>query len=336
MSRPISEQEYFNLTLSRIPEVKRGEQHSLKKGENLWTIAREKLGNNAKKSELLDYTYKVAKLNGYKTLDEMNSLKINDVIYLPEISKIDSSSKNLKPKTVTSDSGNKKQETVTKTQDTTHGKKLRFMLLQNNDSVPVFTWQNEGSFLLDRFQKQHEIKVPYAPADEPKSVAAKPKQQQKTVIKKNNTVKTETKVKPNSEFPKTNNRAEASFYDAISTIVHNPDNKDIKCTKGYNIAGSDFYYIDIYNPADKSHEKNLIAFRVSKTTGEITSMSFNDTNELNPLKYDYDINNNGQIVQNTDNYASPRKNVGQVDMTFYNKLISILKEKAKERDAMRE
>ncbi len=60
-------------------------RYKVKKDDNLWTISKEHLKNkNATNAEIQDMMYKIAKLNNKDSMEEINSLKINDVIYLPE------------------------------------------------------------------------------------------------------------------------------------------------------------------------------------------------------------------------------------------------------------
>lgn len=61
--------------------------YTIKKGDNLWNIAKEKLNKkNAKNSEIQGFMYQIAKLNNLNSLESANSLDINDVIYLPSSS----------------------------------------------------------------------------------------------------------------------------------------------------------------------------------------------------------------------------------------------------------
>ena len=58
--------------------------YTIKKGDNLWNIAKEKLNKkNAKNSEIQGFMYQIAKLNNLNSLESANNLDINDVIYLP-------------------------------------------------------------------------------------------------------------------------------------------------------------------------------------------------------------------------------------------------------------
>ncbi len=309
MPRPISEQEYFNLTLSKTPEVKRGEQHTLKKDENIWTIAREKLGKNASKSELLDYTYKVAKLNGYKSLDEMNSLKVNEKIYLPDMGKPASAEQSDKPVVSKKPESKAPRTEVTKPTKT----QARTSTSQTNEFIPVFSWQEQGSFLLDNFKKQHEVKVPFAPADQVTKTS-----------KKAPVVKAEAE-KPREQkltFPKGRNTAEEAFYNIAKTIIENPERKKFLLSpKNNNLTNSpqnyDTYYIDI---PDNNNENKISFFLKVNEEGKITKMSYNALVDENSGCYDFDITPDGKITAPDKVTGAFHSDVSSVDKKYFNKL----------------
>ncbi len=60
--------------------------YTIKKGDNLWNIAKDHLANeDASNAEISDMMYKIAKLNNKSSIESANDIKIADVIYLPEI-----------------------------------------------------------------------------------------------------------------------------------------------------------------------------------------------------------------------------------------------------------
>lgn len=93
-----SEQAYIDYVMQRLPDVKRGEVHTMQRGDNLWNLAKKALNKkNATNQEISNYMLLIAKLNDLKTVEKMNSLKVSDKIYMPEISavkKIDDAEKN--------------------------------------------------------------------------------------------------------------------------------------------------------------------------------------------------------------------------------------------------
>ena len=76
---------YIANVFTRLPQEKaQSETHELKKGENLWSIAKKALGQNARKGEINDYMLRIAKLNGFNTYEKMNNIKIGTAIFMPE------------------------------------------------------------------------------------------------------------------------------------------------------------------------------------------------------------------------------------------------------------
>ncbi len=82
-----SEQAYINYVMKKLPDVARGEVHTMQRGDNLWNLAKKALNKkDATNQEISNYMLLIAKLNNLETVEEMNSLKISDKIYLPEVS----------------------------------------------------------------------------------------------------------------------------------------------------------------------------------------------------------------------------------------------------------
>lgn len=66
------------------PNEKGKKKYIVVKGDNLWNIARTHIQkNNAKKSEISNFMYEIAKLNKKSTIKAMNNLKVNEVLYIP-------------------------------------------------------------------------------------------------------------------------------------------------------------------------------------------------------------------------------------------------------------
>ena len=85
MSGNMDVQAYVNYMMERLPNVEKGETYKLKKGDNLWEMAKRELNNpKATNQEISEYMLLIAKLNNLETVDKMNNLKVNDEIYLPE------------------------------------------------------------------------------------------------------------------------------------------------------------------------------------------------------------------------------------------------------------
>ena len=82
-----SEQEvrsYINRKLEQTPKTDKGKIHTVQKGENLWSIAAKYLGKSKPTNgEIQDFMYKIAKLNNKESLEDFNSLDVNDTLYIP-------------------------------------------------------------------------------------------------------------------------------------------------------------------------------------------------------------------------------------------------------------
>ena len=76
---------YIKAKMSKLPEVERGEQRTIKRGDCLWNIAKAEVKKQGKTSNaaISEYMLLIAKLNGLDTSEKMNGIKINSTIYLP-------------------------------------------------------------------------------------------------------------------------------------------------------------------------------------------------------------------------------------------------------------
>lgn len=82
-----AQQAYVNYVMKNLPDAKRGNVHVMQKGDNLWNLAKQALNKkDASNKEISDYMLLIAKLNNLNTIEEMNSLKISDKIYMPDVS----------------------------------------------------------------------------------------------------------------------------------------------------------------------------------------------------------------------------------------------------------
>ena len=85
MSVQISqEQLYINAVMAKLPDVEHKKEHILKKGESLWSIAKQSLHKNASNQEISTLMLLIAKMNGLTTVEKMNNLKAAQKIYLPD------------------------------------------------------------------------------------------------------------------------------------------------------------------------------------------------------------------------------------------------------------
>ena len=82
-----SEQAYINYVMKNLPDVKRGNIHTMQKGDNLWNLAKKALNKkDSTNQEISNYMLLIAKLNNLETVEKMNSLKVSDKIYMPDTS----------------------------------------------------------------------------------------------------------------------------------------------------------------------------------------------------------------------------------------------------------
>ena len=75
---------------SQYAETKVDTSHKSKyvvqKGDNLWDISKRHLNDkDATNAEIQEMMYKIAKLNKKDSLEAVNNIKVNDILYLPEV-----------------------------------------------------------------------------------------------------------------------------------------------------------------------------------------------------------------------------------------------------------
>ena len=107
---------YLNARMNQMTNLKSSGTHVLQKDESLWSIASKELGKGAKNSEINEYMLQIAKLNGFDTVEKMNSIKINTVLNMPVKDTQASNKGKQAQKTQTAQTNHK---TVTKPQTTT-------------------------------------------------------------------------------------------------------------------------------------------------------------------------------------------------------------------------
>lgn len=80
-----SQQAYATSVMQKLPQPKKGREYTVKKGDNLWNIAKKELNKkNVSKQEISDYMLLIAKLNNMTTIERMNNLKTAEKIYMPQ------------------------------------------------------------------------------------------------------------------------------------------------------------------------------------------------------------------------------------------------------------
>ncbi|MBR6098996.1 hypothetical protein IKP85_04545 [bacterium] len=311
---PITEDEFFRLTMAGTQTIKAKKEHTIKKGESLWKIAQDELGKNAKPAEILEYTYQIAKLNNKTTKKAMNSLKVNDKILLPEHTvktKTDNSQQSQNPQ-AKQQPAVPTQQIKPKAQPTAENTHQSYIQAQAGVTLPLLNWNNVP-YTLD-WSIQQNITVPYAPAGQ---AAVKPVSKPATVKKPAAT--TVKKPKP-QEKPKSN--AEAGF-DIIKSAIINTDKNLLVSTCGFR--GYDINCYTIYKYVG-SQRKQLVTYTTDQN-GNVISIAFNGKKDEMALRYDYDISSNGQITQ-SDEYNITTKNIQKLNAKSLTQLNAILKEKA--------
>ena len=81
--RPITEKEYYKMQYSSAEVSGNVTEHKVVANENIWNIARKQLPKGAKRGEVLNYVYQIAKLNNKSSMEELSKLAIGDVLLLP-------------------------------------------------------------------------------------------------------------------------------------------------------------------------------------------------------------------------------------------------------------
>lgn len=312
----VSEANYFKTRYENMPEVKRGEKYTIKKGESLWNIAKNNLGENAKNSEILDYTYQIAKLNNFDSIEKINNIKDNVEIYLPE----QTSNNKVKPKPQTKPQAKKPQEskpTPTQTkvvkpeqkkpQTTQPVEDNPFLRFNPNMSTPFeTTWK----------PTEEEIKVPLATAEQLKAQNTKPAQ-----TKKPTPAQPAKKVTPKpAEKPKSN--AVLGFEDKRNIILNTPQDK-ILVTCGYKSDTNQSFTIYEHHPKGYEPDKILATFETD-INGNIINMGFNGRKDELEGYYDFIVDRNGQITQ-TNPITLEKKIVGSINKTDIDKIEKVLK-----------
>ncbi len=77
---------------SANPNPKNVQKYTVKKGDNLWNIAKEHLNKkNASNADVSNMMYQIAKLNKKQTIESANNIKADEVLLLPKSVQIQSS-----------------------------------------------------------------------------------------------------------------------------------------------------------------------------------------------------------------------------------------------------
>ncbi len=127
-------QNYYESTYASTPINSDNKvARSIKKGDNLWNIAKEHLKKeDASNAEILDMMYKIAKLNNKSSIEAANNLDVNEIIYLPGKNKPSSSNN---PVENAFDVSQKINDIIVPKGDATYNQKALYRL-QNIKNIP--------------------------------------------------------------------------------------------------------------------------------------------------------------------------------------------------------
>lgn len=338
MAMPITDTEYFNITISKTPEVKAEKEYTIKKGDSLWGIAKNTLGKNAKNGEILDYTYKIAKLNNLKSPKEMSSLKINDKIYLPENvnnknTKAEEKSKPAKTKP-TETKPVKQEEPTAKTNKIQHKKQTKTQSNTTTSQIPEYLQAKKEIYNLPKinFEKtnfvsdwkfnKNEVKIPFA-ANPPKKTGKAAQTHQTAPAKQ---IQKQVPVQK-AKTPKAKTNFELGFEDLKNAIV-NTDKKFLELEYGGVTINGDLFTVYKTDEKETYKRKQLANFTIDNN-GTLRNMSFDGRKNVFPTRYDYDMNKAGKITQ-SDEFRIKAKTLGNVNQADFKQIEKVLSNIVKE------
>lgn len=152
----ISQDSYIKNYMAKLPDMEKGKIHIIKKGDNLWNIARSQLGKKPKRGEVNDYMLAIAKLNGLDTMQKMNNLKVDTTIYLPKDISNNTSADRIQTKSLSQD----KPVTLKKSQPKTLAEKYfdeKMKLFLNDKSVVV----EKALYMPDLYNELYHVSYTY-------------------------------------------------------------------------------------------------------------------------------------------------------------------------------
>ena len=80
-----AENKYISYMMGKIStDNVEKESYTVKKGDNLWNLAKKELGSGATNQEISQYMLLIAKMNGLDTYEKMNNIKYGQSIFMPD------------------------------------------------------------------------------------------------------------------------------------------------------------------------------------------------------------------------------------------------------------
>lgn len=313
MGMPITDTEYYNLTMAKMPEVKKGSEYTIKKGDSLWAIAKSQLGSNAKRSDILDYTYRIAKLNNYDSIKKMNSIKVNDKILLPEVEKAQKTATvtNTQPKQnrTTQQTQSKPAEQAVVTQPASYS--------QNKQLSQIAPWDNSWQYQ-SGWSYNQPLNIPFETEDRR---ARQTKKTTPSVIRPaRTTAPVQTQTAKIQEKPKSN--AQQGFEDIKNKITGTP-------VENLTVSSCEAIYSDIHtvyriDPKNTYIREQIATFIMDKKHN-LVNISFNGRKNEMDIRYDYTAEMNGKVKQ-SDEFGIETKVVDKVDKKEMQQLGKVLKQ----------
>lgn len=256
------------------PNEKGKTKYVVAKGDNLWNIAKTHIQkNNAKKSEISNFMYEIAKMNKKSTLKAMNNLQVNEVLYIPN-----SNSKITKTQSKTSTAKTTKQTSINpKTSVSKNTTKPQITKKQTTPSAEVNYLQTSKA--INKILTHPNSKVNYT---------------EKVIYKQNQIKKIPAKLylahgKAGIDYwtkTTTGKNAENKFfYEKNYSYDGKPSALIITKREGNSRLGA--VQAEIYvNVNDK---------------GKVTSFSYNTPGvNINDIAFDYKVSTNGKMEKPTD------------------------------------
>jgi len=282
--------------METLPPASRGEIHQVRKGESLWKIAEAKLGKQASKAQKTDYMFQIAKLNELDTSAKMNNLKINQELYLPEVSQIQEEAQ---PKST-------QKQAAAATKKTTNGTPRSVANPTNNTATPqppvtnpvkaeAPTSSNTGTanpFAQAMIYRQADdspvyqtdVTIPLARPENRKAASAP---------QDNNTTEKVVLARDwydNNGNKKELNPAEHAFIDRVEQLA-NSTNLYVESSS----VNKNYYHIHL----NKKNNRQYIMSVQLNNSGKPEYIIYNGLQDINPSGYDYKMDcKTNNIFQN--------------------------------------
>lgn len=281
--------------------------YSVKKKDNLWKIAKKNFNKKkVSQSDIQKRVFEIAKLNKLNTETKMNKLKVGQNLFVP----------------AKEHQKNSKQVVKTGHQQTTSATQSvpPFLKTPEHKAKKTTHWimgEVDSKEMKVPFKRKDPMETPWSQYAKTKPAVVKPaktkpkatnqatnKNNTQAVQNKQQTVPQQKKQTPPLSQYKTS--AEKSTGEVINTLQKD---KTVKIEKGLNIFGEVYHVTNettygSHNYVDKEHM--VTSFEVNK--GKIKTIYLEDTKNIDPDGYDYQINEKGTIKLN----AYPNTKKGQL------------------------